>query len=69
MLGSKVRFAVCFAVTFDSGLTYFRRRKMSTTSSVGLLLAFMFLNVCSVSFQMGEKKSYLSSLLIFHVAF
>ena len=56
MLGSEVRFSVCFAVTFDSGLTYFHRRKRSTTSSVRLLLAFMFLNVCSASFRMGERK-------------
>ena len=36
---------LCFAVACDCGLMYFRRNKISKTSSVCLLLASMSLNV------------------------
>ena len=40
----------------DCGLTYFRLKTMSTSSSVRLLLAFIFLNVCTASFWRRERN-------------
>ena len=42
---------LCFVVACDCGPTCFRRNKFSAPSSVGLLLTFMFLNVCSAFFK------------------
>ena len=46
VLGSNVSLChLCLAVAFDSGLTYFRRNTISTSSRVFLFDALIFLKV------------------------
>ena len=57
VLGSKVSLCpLCFDVVRDCGLTHFRLKMMSTSSSVHLLLAFIFLNACRAYFRRSDCK-------------
>ena len=57
VLGSEVSLChLSFAVPCDCDLTYFRRIRMNTSSSVRLLLALMFLNVCNASLLNCERR-------------
>ena len=60
VFGSKVsRCHLCFAVAWDSGLTYFLRNMISTSSSVWRLIEFMFLKVCRAPFLSNEWKWFI----------
>ena len=49
---------LCFAVVCDCGLTHFRLKMMIMSSSVRLLLAVVFLNICTASSRRWEWKRW-----------